>query len=169
MTNANLITTTGVKELGYIQANVRDSILEVAIRRVQDFVVRPILGTSFFERLKEGIVNSNLTADETALLNDYIAPLMAAACDGKAINALTLELRTETAGKAKDEHVEPLTKQERNDLFDDINEDVLGYRTVLIGFLKDNADDFPLYKSYICNNENIKPEKTETRTRVRFG
>ena len=55
MTNAFLISTTAVKELGLIQANVRDSILEVVIRRAQDFIVRPILGTSFFERLKEGI------------------------------------------------------------------------------------------------------------------
>jgi len=169
MTNANLITTTGVKELGLIQANVRDSILEVVIRRAQDFIVRPILGTSFFERLKEGIVAGDLDADETELLNNYIAPLMAAACDGKAINALTLELRAETAGKAKDEHVEPLTASESSRLFNDIDESVNGYRDILIGFLKDNSETFPTYHNYVCSYENVKPEQPSTRSRVRFA
>ena len=169
MTNANLITTAGVKELGLIQANVRDSILEVVIRRAQDFMVRPILGTSFFERLKEGIVAGDLNSDEIALLNNYIAPFITACCDGKAINALTLELRAETAGKAKDEHIEPLNAVDSARLFDDIDESINGYKDILIGFLKDNCDLFPTYKEYICSFENVKPEQPSTRTRVRFS
>jgi len=169
MTNANLITTTGVKELGLIQANVRDSILEVVIRRAQDFMVRPILGTSFFERLKEGIVASDLDADETALLNDYIAPFIAACCDAKALNALTVELRAETAGKAKDEHIGPLTSAESARMFDDLSESINGYRDILIGYLKDNIELFPTYKNYVCNYENVKPEEPSTRTRIRFA
>ena len=94
---------------------------------------------------------------------------MAAACDGKAINALTLELRAETAGKAKDEHVEPLTSSESARLFNDIDESVNGYRNILIGFLKDNSETFPTYHNYICNFENIKPEQPSTRSRVRFA
>ncbi len=130
MTNAYLITTEAVKKIGLIQSNVRDSILTVIIRRSQDFVVRPILGTTLFERLKEGINDDDLNPDEIILPNDHIAPLIAASCDSKSINALTYELRAETAGKAKDEHIEPVSESENVRLFDDINSDVNGYRDI---------------------------------------
>lgn len=165
---AYLIDTASVKELGYIQENVRDSILKVVIRRAQDFVIRPILGTKLFERLKTGIINDDLNANETTLLNDYIAPCIAAACDAKAINALTYELRAETAGKAKDEHIEAVSESENSRLFDDIDGDVLGYREILIGYLKDNSDLFPEYEDPDCSHENMKPDSGKPRTRVRF-
>ncbi len=168
MAEAYLISTVGVKEFGYLTDNVRDSLLNVIIRRVQDTVIQPIIGTTLFKRLLEGIDNDDLNADETELLNDYIAPCIAAACDRKSINALTYELRSESAAKAQDPHLTPVSETENLKFTDDITKDVYHYRRQLIGFLKDNEDKFPQYKDYECNEEDIKPDQGKTRTNIQF-
>ena len=43
--NAYLITTANVKKIAYIQGNVEDSILSITIKRVQDNIIQPIIGT----------------------------------------------------------------------------------------------------------------------------
>lgn len=164
---ANLISADALKNLGLIQDNARDSIIDVVITRVQDVVVQSILGTQLFRRLKQGVIDNDLNANETELLDDYVAPLMVAYCDRKALKALTFELRAESAGKAKDEHLEPLQTSDLKFMWEDINQDAEHYRQMLIGYLKDNCDLFPEYNTE-TNYEDIKSDKGQTRTRVRF-
>ena len=56
-----LISAYNLKNLGFISQNVDDTLLSTIIIRVQDTMIEPILGTSLFKRLLEGITQNNLT------------------------------------------------------------------------------------------------------------
>jgi len=156
-----------LKDIALINRNVNDEILKVIVQRVQKAVIRPVTGTALYKRLSQGIddtINAGpnpLNNNEKLLLNDYIHPLLAAACDRKAINALTYEIRSKTVGKAQDEHIQAVLESENLRLDNDIRQDVRVARDELIAFLKDNCDDYPEYKTFTLNNENIKPDKND--------
>lgn len=166
--NAHLIDIDTIKEQGFVNGNVEVNIISTTLTRVQDTMLLPILGTSFFNRLVTGVDDNDLTTDEEALLDNYIAPFLIAAVDYRVVNPLTYEIRSKTAGTTRDEHMNPLTIPENNLLKDDLSKDMEVYRIRLIGYLKDNCELFTLYNEYLCSFENIPPDKGETRTRIRF-
>ena len=62
------------KQYTSVDNNVRDEDVAVYILQSQQMGIQDTLGTKFYNRITEGIINNNLTADEQTLLNDYIAP-----------------------------------------------------------------------------------------------
>jgi len=166
--DAFLIDVETIKELGYVNKSVDAEMVSVTLRRVQDSMLMPILGTSFYDRLQTGVDDNDLTADETSLLQNYITPFLVAAVDFRIINPLTYEIRSKTVGLARDEHITPISMAENNLIKDDLSKDCEVYRTRLIGYLKDNCTLFTTYNEYLCSFENVAPDTGETRTRIRF-
>lgn len=165
---AFLIDIATIKKIGFVNKNVDDPIIATTLRRVQDTLILPILGTPFFKRLLEGITEEDLTADEILLLNDYIAPCIIAGVDYRIVNALTYETRSKTVGTARDEHINPVTIQENLMRTDDLKRDYETYRESLIGYLRDNETKFDLYYNFVCSNENIAPDRGLVRNQIRF-
>jgi hypothetical protein len=160
--DAYLIDTNSLKKIALINENVEDTIVRVIIQRVQRGVLRPILGTSLYKRLLQGVTNNDFNADESELMNDYIVPLLGVACDRKSINATTYDIRSKTTGKAGDEHITPVSESENLRLDNDIRQDLAVEISSIKGYLMDNQDNFPEYKSFICSFENIPPEQLKT-------
>jgi hypothetical protein len=165
---AFLIDIATIKKIGFVNKNVDDPIISTTLRRVQDTMILPILGTPFYKRLLAGITDDDLTTDETNLLNDYIAPCIIAGVDYRIINALTYETRSKTVGTSRDEHINPVTIQENLMRTEDLKRDYETYRESLIGFLQDNRTLFTEYNNFVCSNENIAPDGGKVRNRVRF-
>ena len=165
---AFLIDIATIKKIGFVNKNVDDPIIATTLRRVQDTLILPILGTPFFKRLLQGITDEDLTADEVLLLNDYIAPFIIAGVDYRIVNALTYETRSKTVGTSRDEHINPVTIQENLMRTDDLKRDYETYRDSLIGYLKDNETLFDLYYNFVCSYENIAPDKGLVRNQIRF-
>lgn len=165
---ADLITTANVKKLTYIQGNVDDAILSITIKRVQDNIIQPIIGTSLYKRLLEGVTANDLNANEQTLLNDYIAPCIASACDYKIIYPLANKTRNKTVGSNNDEIMSTATLEAQTQLRNEYRKDFEPYRLALIGFLKDNEQDYPEYYNWVCSFENRPPDKGRTKTNIRF-
>ena len=85
MATAYLIDIDALKKKGYVQGNVENSIIVTSLTRVQDTMLKPIIGTPFFKRLIEGVDADDLNADEETLLNDYIAPVLISGVDYKIV------------------------------------------------------------------------------------
>lgn len=166
--NAYLITTANVKKIAYIQGNVEDSILSITIKRVQDNIIQPIIGTSLYKRLLAGITANDLNTNEETLLNDYIAPCIASACDYKIIYPLANKTRNKTVGSNNDEIMSTATLEAQTQLRNEYRKDFEPYRLALIGFLKDNEQLFPEYYNWVCSFENIPPDKGRAKTNIRF-
>ena len=77
MALAILISEQRVKQLTNLDDNVRVDEITPFIIQSQDLYLQDRLGTRFYERLKNGVIASDLNNDEKSLLNDYIAPMLA--------------------------------------------------------------------------------------------
>lgn len=166
--NAFLIDIDTIKKIGFVNSNVENNIISTTLRRVQDTMVRPILGSSLYKRLLEGIDASDLTADETTLLNDYVAPVLIAGVDLRIINPLTYEIRSKTVGTTRDEYMTPVTESENNRLSDELRRDFEVYKSSLVVYLCKNSDLFPEYNVESETEENIHPSNNSAKVNVRF-
>ena len=73
---ALLVSEQRMKQWTSLDENVRVEEITPFIINAQDIYVQDTLGTKFYNRLKEGVINDDLNADEIELLNDYVAPTL---------------------------------------------------------------------------------------------
>lgn len=73
---ALLVSEQRLKQWTNLDSNVRVEEITPFIIQAQDIYIQDSLGTKFFNRIKDGIINANLTTDEQTLLNDYIGPTL---------------------------------------------------------------------------------------------
>ena len=74
---ALLISEQRVKQWTNLDNNVRVEEITPFIIIAQDTQLQGRIGTAFYNRLKEGVINNDLNASERTLLNDYIGPMLA--------------------------------------------------------------------------------------------
>jgi hypothetical protein len=75
--NSKFISTTYLREQTPIQDNVDSDILTPYIKIAQDVHIAQALGSTFYNRLKEGVALNNLNSDEEYLLREFIMPCLA--------------------------------------------------------------------------------------------
>lgn len=145
------ISAEYLKKNGFVHGNVEDSVLKPVIQRVQDTMVKPILGRSLYDRLNTAVYNTQnslpdgLTADETTLLNDYIAPLMLAAAEIRTVVHTTIEIRNKATGTTRDEYLNPVDTEQSKFIRDTLRQDFEWYRQQIVCYLKDNYLLYPQY------------------------
>lgn len=74
---ALLISEQRVKQYTNLDNNIRMEEITPFIIQSMDLYLQPRLGTAFYNRLKQGVIADDLSADEKDLLNDYISPMLA--------------------------------------------------------------------------------------------
>lgn len=153
-----LIRTQELKQIGFTNTNVNDNVVSTTLLRVQDTMLRPVIGSELFKRLLDGVENNNLNSDEIGLLDEYIKPYLISAVDWRITNHTLFEIRAKTTGKAQDVSIQPVSESELVRLQDHLRRDIETYKQMLIGYLADNCDVFPEYKSFMCSYEAVKPE-----------
>jgi len=72
MKNTLFIGANAIKERTAVHSNIDDKSILPEIKTAQDIYILPALGTALYTRLQNGIVANNLTANESALLDDYV-------------------------------------------------------------------------------------------------
>ena len=72
-----MISEERLKRLTSIHANVEPDELIPFVIQAQDLKVQSILGTKFYNNLKDSIADDSLTTEDEDLLNEYIAPFIA--------------------------------------------------------------------------------------------
>lgn len=176
---ALLINAYNLKQLSLIHGNVEDSILTPVIRIVQDTMIEPIIGTSLYTRLLEGIDADDLNADEVILMDTYITPVLAMGCNIEAVTMTTYQIRNKGTVLTNDEYSRSTSESEINRLQDSFRSKFEHYRQKLIQYLKYNSNLYPEYYEYFSNpdsfydcltggGEGIKPDLGKTRSNIYF-
>jgi hypothetical protein len=179
MSNAFLISAYNLKELSLIHGNVEDSILTPTIRIVQDTVIEPIIGTSLYTRLLEGIDADDLNADEILLMDSYIIPVLAMGCNLEAVLNTTYQLRNKATGITNDEWLKGASESEINRIQDNFRSKLEHYRQKLINYLKFNSGKYPEYNEYFSSpdaffdcltfgTEGIAPDRGQPKVNISF-
>jgi hypothetical protein len=73
---ALLVSEQRLKQWTALDNNTRTEEITPFIINAQDVYIQDTLGTKFYTRLKEGVVNNDLTPDEKHILNEYVAPTL---------------------------------------------------------------------------------------------
>lgn len=71
------VSTVYIKENTTIEDNVDDNKIVPFIYSSQDTRIQQAIGTTLYNKLKSGVVNSTLNTNEEDLLRDYIQPCLA--------------------------------------------------------------------------------------------
>lgn len=141
------ITADFLKKGGFVQSNVEENLLSAVIYRVQKSMVRPLLGRKLYNRLLEGIRDSNLTSDESFLIDEYILDCIICASDFRSVIHTTYEIRNKTTGITLDQNQRPVTTDEGKILRDILRSDYEVARHDIICYLRNNSTLFPEYNS----------------------
>lgn len=74
---AILLSEQRLKQYTSLDINVRVDLITPYLISAQDIYVQDLLGTTFYNRIKSGVILNDLNAQEQELLNDYLQPLIA--------------------------------------------------------------------------------------------
>lgn len=160
-----LIDIDRLKKLSLITGNVEVAKIKPLLLRSQDMYIEPVLGSDLYNHLLKAVDNSTLTTAETTLIEDYIAIVLAIACEIRMVNALNREIRNIGVGNATDPNFQASNNNEMRIERDISYKDLTFYKNRLKRFLCENVDDYPLYES--CNDYGVKVEgKTNSYSNV---
>jgi hypothetical protein len=144
---ALLISEQRVKQLTNLDSNVRIEEITPFVIQSQDIMLQTRLGTLFYERLKEGVINNDLNSDETKLLNDYIAPSLAHYSVYLMLPGLKYKLVDKGVLSGSSEETTQTSLEELNYLRSSVKDVAEFYIQRMFEYLCDNSTLYPQYAS----------------------
>lgn len=154
-----LIDLDTLKNLSLTHENVENDVIRKTLRRSQDMYIEPILGTAFYDRLLDGVENSNLTANETTLIEDYIQITLCTAFELRIADTITTEIRNIGTGVATEQNFQANSPSDMERTKDMIQKELTFYTNRLKRYLCENESLFPQYTA--SNEYGLKPERQQ--------
>jgi hypothetical protein len=130
-----------------IKANVSDEVFQTAIRIAQDIDVYPILGSGLFNELVGQQENDNLSALNTTLVDDYVAPALAEYAFVRGLLGNHFKITQKGVQTRHSDFSEAPEMSVLKQLIADAQNVANQYGERLINYLKDNYSSYPLYSN----------------------
>lgn len=145
--NVYFITPTYLREKTPMQDNVDDDLIVPFITQAQDLDLQQIIGETFYDTLKNGVVNNNLNNDEDYLMRNYIQPMLAQHSFYRVYPHLLAKPTNKSVSKERSEYSEPVAFEELKYMRNLIRDTAEFYSKRLQKYLYDNSSKFPTYAS----------------------
>jgi hypothetical protein len=158
---ALFLTEATLKQRDFIDDNFNASGLKTAIISVMEEKMHPALGTNLYNRLQTGIVENNLTAEETALLNDYITPCMIYYVMEEAIFFAHIKIRNTGLATLTPDNTQALSMSDMYSVMERFRNKAEYQEQRLIKYLQANASKelFPEYILSSASVDQLQPNK----------
>jgi len=157
-----LISVENLKKKGLIHQNTDTKLIATAIKRVQDRIIQPALGSILYRALLNRVETNTWDADYRTLMNDYVVPAMVAWVDFKVAKLTHTKITNKTTGNINDDNITSSSKAEIDAFRDELKSDAEFYSERLIGFLKDDCGT--IYTEYTeaitRTNHDLKKDET---------
>ena len=154
-----LVSEERMKNWTSLDNNIRIDVLTPSILNAQEVYSQSSLGTSFFDRLKEGVRNNDLTADEEGLLRDYVGPALMQYALYLLLPNLKYKMVEKGILNGASEETTTTTLEELNYLRANAMDLAQFYDERLKEFLCQHANLFPLWRNWSGNG---MPSDTQT-------
>lgn len=148
MSNTIFISEERLKKLTAVHANMEPDEVMPFVLQAQDIYIQDLLGTKFYNKLKENIPIYNLTAEEYDLLNDYIGPTLANYAVYMALPSFNYKMKNKAILTPSAEEAQNIDLTELKYLRNSVLNTAEFYRERTREFLKDNEEKFPDYINY---------------------
>ena len=152
-----LVSEQRMKQWTSLDNNIRIDVLTPSILQAQDIYIQDTLGTPFYNRLKEGVINNDLNADESAFLKDYVGPCLMQYSLYLILPHLKYKFVEKGILNGSSEDTDSTNLDELKYLRETALDTAQFYNERMLEFLKDYPNMFPIYRTW--NQKGMKPNK----------
>ncbi len=128
------------------------------IKLAQDKYIMPALGTSLYNRLQEGVSNSDLNPDEKTLLNDYVTDALLWFTISEMVIMTSFQFFSKGVMQKTSEESNSPSKGQLELLQRNYMSNGEFYKTRLIDYLRENSELFEQYLNYGSGFDVIAPQ-----------
>jgi hypothetical protein len=132
-----------------VHKNIDSKMVIPEIKAMQEMYILPVLGTALYERLQDGIDNSNLTADEVTLLKDYIRDPLIHYTISELAESLSYQVWNKGLTRKSTENSEAVSASEIDDYKQKYKNRAEWYLERLIRYLIEEAGSGSKFNEYI--------------------
>ncbi len=156
--NILFISATTFKSRTGASEAIDDAKLTPNIKKAQDMYIQTALGSPLYLRLQSGMEASNLNANETILLNTYIADTLVWYTMSFLPFALGYQLFSKGVLQHSSEDGQPPSRADLELIADGYKSDGEFYRQRLIDYLRENYSLYAEYWNFTAGLDTIFPE-----------
>lgn len=142
---ALLVSEQRMKQWTSLDENVRVEDITPFIINAQDIYIQDTLGTKFYDRLKDGVINDDLNSDEQHLLNEYVAKSLMQYALYMMLPTIKYKIVEKGIVSGTSEETAATTLDELKYLRQSVLDTAEFYNKRLIEYLCDNPGMFPDY------------------------
>lgn len=157
-----LINKTLLAKYSPLPRNYDYSEVEQFIDVAELIWIEPIIGSEFYDELKEQVAENNISEENATLLVEAIYPYLGFATTYEALPICWANFSQVGVTKGKSENSDSLTLKDMTYISQHLRSQVEVRKDFLIKFLNDHADSFPLYNPSCncgCNSCNTEVGK----------
>lgn len=152
-----LVSEQRMKQWTALDNNIRIDVLTPSILNAQNVYTQQILGTRFYDRLREGVMNNDLTANESAFLKDYVGPALMQYALYLVLPSLKYKLVEKGIVSGTSEETAATTLDDMKYLRQSAMELAQFYDERMVDYLRDNPGMFPEYTN--PGTDGMMPDK----------
>jgi hypothetical protein len=130
-----------------LNLNVDVNILLPFVREAQKLYVETALGTDLTQHLKDHIIAGTLAGANKTLVDEYIGDMLPGYSLYHAIPYLRYKMENGNIFSKTSETGTPLTREEAQDLREEVLNTASYYRERLIKYIRNNISSFPTYST----------------------
>jgi len=149
------IDTVFLKENTTITDNVDDNLLVPYIYKAQDTHLQQALGTTFYNHLKQSIIDGTTTVDERALIIGYIQKMVAEWALYEVLPFINYKLTNKSLSKERSEYSNNSELNELKYIRQTVRDMAEFYTKRLTNHLNQNCELYPKYNDP-DNPENLR-------------
>lgn len=147
MADVLFISEGRLKKLTSVHENVEPQDLMPHVLEAQDIYIQGLLGTKYYNILKDRIVAATLTVPDTTLLDNYLAPTLANYALYQALPSLTYKIFNKSLMQPDSETAIASSLDQMKYIRQSVQDTAEFYRERTREYLRDNISDFPAYSN----------------------
>jgi len=160
-----------IKQRSAMHDNIDAKLIYPSIKTVQDMYIHPLLGSALYERLQDGIVANNLTADEVALLDNFVTDTLIYYVLSELPTGLSYQFYNKGLVRKTSDNTDQPQMQDLLDISARYRKRAEFYAERMVKFLKQNAAQgkYNLYLNPGSGLDAIHPDNSAYSTTIYLG
>lgn len=136
-----------------VDENQNYKLLRCVVWECQELYIQDILGTPLYNQLKDQWENNTMTALNTTLVQNYVAPCLANYVMKEGMTNMLFKMRNKSVMTDRSDFSDPVDFTSYKHLQDTYRERAEKYAVKIEEYLCANSTDYPLYTNYTSSDE----------------
>ena len=163
------ISENFLKDNTQVSKNVDVKYIREAILWCQDSEIQPVLGTTFYNELKNDVTNSTLAGNNKTLMDDYIQPCLKHYVTAECLEMAHYKITNKGLQIQDGEQSTPAGRSDVNRLIEKETNKAQWYKQRLLNYLCEYSNLFANYENPESGLHIIQPVKDGYTTNIFLG